>query len=504
MVALMLLYMPSYGGVNIPLSLVVCALLALPTAATYGMLAATMPRSGGDYVYVSRVLGPAFGMMSNWNTTVWWVLYGGVPSAFLASFGIAPLVRILAAMTGNAGLLSVADWAASPWGTFTIGALLIVALTGIFILGLGVFFRVQNLLFALAMLAVVLVVVAALVQTPERLAAELNRHLATLTGLDDTVGTIIETSGYSVQPFDLRTTLIAMTWIYLTMGFSFSSAYIGGEVKQASRIQVWAIPSTVVYALVWGLLLVWTVTRAAGEQLVGAISTLGDAGAGEVGLSAVPRFHELVAIGSDNLILAFLIGFGFIFWSYAWLPGQILNASRNLVAYAVDGLMPSWLAYVSPRFHTPVASLVVMGGLSIVSLGIYVFTPYFATLVGIFGFLLTFIVVSLSAVLLPYRRPELFPGSPVAWRLGGLPVMSLVGALSLVACVIMQWAYLNDPYSGISLDPSTLEQGILGFGMFLLNVAIFLSGLVIYAIARWWRRRQGIDLSLAYREIPVE
>ncbi len=432
------------------------------------------------------------------------MLYGGVPSAFLASFGIAPLMRILAAMTGNPGLLRFADWAASPWGTFTIGALLIVALTGIFILGLGVFFRVQNLLFALAMLAVVLIVVAALAQTPDRLASELNRHLASLTGLDDTIGRVIEASGYTAQAFDLRTTLIAMTWIYLTMGFSFSSAYIGGEVKQASRIQVWAIPGTVVYALVWGLLLVWAVTRAAGDQLIGAISVLGDAGAAELGLSGAPRFHELVAIGSGNLLLAFLIGFGFIFWSYAWLPGQILNASRNLMAYAVDGLMPSWLAYVSPRFHTPVVSLVVMGSLSIVSLAIYVFTPYFATLVGIFGFLLTFIVVSLSAVLLPYRRPELFRGSPVAWRLGSLPVMSLVGALSIVACLIMQWAYLNDPYSGISLDPSTLQQGILGFGMFLLNISIFLSGLLIYALARWWRRRQGIDLTLAYREIPVE
>lgn len=73
MVALMFLYMPSYGGVSLPLSLVLCALLALPTAATYGMLAAIMPRSGGDYVYVSRVLGPAWGMMSNWNTTVCWI-----------------------------------------------------------------------------------------------------------------------------------------------------------------------------------------------------------------------------------------------------------------------------------------------------------------------------------------------------------------------------------------------------------------------------------------------
>src|SRR5690606_7980317 len=120
------------------------------------------------------------------------------------------------------------------------------------------------------------------------------------------------------------------------------------------------------------------------------------------------------------------------------------------------------LAWVSPRFHTPVVSLVLMGGLSIVSLAIYVFTPYFATLVGIFGFLLTFIMVSLSALLLPYRRPELFAGSPVAWRIAGVPVLSIVGGLSIVACLVMQWAYLNDPYSGISLDPSTLREGILG------------------------------------------
>lgn len=504
MVAIMFLYMPAYGGVNLFLSLLVCALLALPTAATYGMLAAIMPRSGGDYVYVSRVLGPAFGMMSNFNTTVWWILYGGVPSAFLASFGIAPFARIVAALTGNQPILRFADWAATPTGMFVIGALLILLLTGLFVLGLGVYFRVQNVLFALAMVATILVILVALLRSPDVLRSELARNLATLAGRPDVLETLVRESGYQPLPFDLRNTLITMTWIYLTMGFSFSSAYIGGEVKQASKIQVWVIPGTVVYALLWGLLLVWSVTRAIGEDVLTSVSLLGDAGASTVGLAAAPRFHELVALGSGSVVLAILIGFGFIFWSYAWLPGQILNASRNLVAYAIDGLMPSWLAWVSPRFHTPVVSLAVMGGLSIVSLAIYVFTPYFATLVGIFGFLLTFIMVSLSAVLLPYRRRELFEGSPVAWRLGRVPVLSVVGAISIVACLVMQWAYLNDPYSGISLDPSTLQQGILGFGMFLLNVLIFLSGLVVYLIARWWRRRQGIDLSLAYREIPVE
>ncbi len=67
MVALMALIIPSYAGGNISLSLLFCALLALPTACVYAFLSAAMPRSGSDYVYVSRVLGPAAGMMGSWN-----------------------------------------------------------------------------------------------------------------------------------------------------------------------------------------------------------------------------------------------------------------------------------------------------------------------------------------------------------------------------------------------------------------------------------------------------
>jgi hypothetical protein len=105
---------------------------------------------------------------------------------------------------------------------------------------------------------------------------------------------------------------------------------------------------------------------------------------------------------------------------------------------------------------------------------------------------------------LPYRLPEVFEGSPVRWRVAGIPVLSIVGGLSLLACIIMEWVYLNDPYSGISLDPSTLSSGILGFGMLLVNVTIFLSGLIIYYVAQAVRRRSGVDVALNYKEIPVE
>ena len=46
-------------------------------------------------------------------------------------------------------------------------------------------------------------------------------------------------------PRDLYWTLIPITWIYLELVFNQSSAYIGGEVKRASRIQLWSMPIAV-------------------------------------------------------------------------------------------------------------------------------------------------------------------------------------------------------------------------------------------------------------------
>src|SRR5947209_400277 len=95
-----------YPGSNIQLSFLLALVIVLPTSMVFAMLSVAMPRSGGDYVYVSRALGPAWGMMSNWNQTVWWVLYGGVPSAFFAYYGLTPLLRSLVVLTNNPGLIT--------------------------------------------------------------------------------------------------------------------------------------------------------------------------------------------------------------------------------------------------------------------------------------------------------------------------------------------------------------------------------------------------------------
>ena len=76
-----------YPGGDMVGSFLLALLIVLPTSLVFSMLAAAMPRSGADYVYVSRILGPRLGMISSWINTVWWFIYGGVPSAFFARFG---------------------------------------------------------------------------------------------------------------------------------------------------------------------------------------------------------------------------------------------------------------------------------------------------------------------------------------------------------------------------------------------------------------------------------
>jgi len=497
-----------YPGSNIQLSFVLALIIVLPTSMVFAMLSVAMPRSGGDYVYVSRALGPAWGMMSNWNQTVWWVLYGGVPSAFFAYYGLTPLLRSLGVLTNNPGLITWGDRLSTPTGAFLTGTALIVILVVIFATGMNFYFRIQNVLFVVAMLGVLLTIVLLLPKNPASFQSGFNHSLASTAGTPDpyqAVMTAAKKSGFTTAPFSLYWTIIPITWIYIELVFNQSSAYIGGEVRRPGRVQIWSMPAAAVISTAAAMLVVWMFQRTAGTTFLGAVSFNGGAA---LHFSTAPTYSELASYATGNAVVAFLLCFGFIFWSYSWLPGQILNASRNLLAYGIDGVMPSWLSNVNGRRHTPVNALTVMGLGSIAALYFYTRPDSpFKTLTGIFGFILSFCITSVAAIVLPYRQRKVWENSSVNWRLGQVPVMSIVGVLSLIAAGFMGWDYLHDPLSGITWRPQGgggILFGSRSFDMFLLNIAILLSGLVIYLVARWVQRRRGVDLDAAYREIPIE
>ena len=88
-------------------------LIAVCGAMTYAELGAALPRSGGEYNFLSRIYHPAAGFVSGWISS---------------SIGFAGPTA-LAAMTFAAYMLSIFPDFAGPWGERFIAASLVIALS---------------------------------------------------------------------------------------------------------------------------------------------------------------------------------------------------------------------------------------------------------------------------------------------------------------------------------------------------------------------------------------
>jgi len=99
-----------YTGASMLWGAIIAGVLALAHATTYALFAAAMPRSGGDYVYISRTLSPVLGFISSFNWLVWMTVYVGIPAAYFGQYGLSTLFRMMAATTGNPDLIRLADF----------------------------------------------------------------------------------------------------------------------------------------------------------------------------------------------------------------------------------------------------------------------------------------------------------------------------------------------------------------------------------------------------------
>ncbi|MBC6459197.1 amino acid permease [Actinomadura sp. HBU206391] len=106
----------------------------------------------------------------------------------------------------------------------------------------------------------------------------------------------------------------------------------------------------------------------------------------------------------------------------------LLGQSRVFFAMSRDGLLPSWLAAVHPRFGTPYRATIIMGAVVAVLAGLIPLSAL-AELVNI-GTLFAFIVVSIGVVILRRTRPDL----PRSFRAPFVPVLP---ALSVLACLFV-------------------------------------------------------------------
>src|SRR3954464_13794029 len=135
-VTFMVLLIPAFSaGGSMVVAALLAGLLALPMAGVYAYFASAMPRSGGDYVYISRTLHPYLGFLSSWNWVVWLVTYTGIPAAYLAQYGLSGLFRELGFVFDSPRLVSYGDNFSRKWWIFVAGSLLLTFFAVVFTLG---------------------------------------------------------------------------------------------------------------------------------------------------------------------------------------------------------------------------------------------------------------------------------------------------------------------------------------------------------------------------------
>jgi len=492
------LFFAFYPGANPYVAFLIAAGLGLPGTFLYAILTQIMPRTGGDYVFNSRALHPSIGFAGNFSYVFWLAVVIGVYTTYFAAYGMGAWGRMMAGFTGSSGWVDFGDWFSTEWGLFLTGTAVLLISAALFISGgTRLFFKVQAAGFWLYVLgAFLLPMLVGLFQSHAGFLSSFNDYAANL-GTDNAVGALTDSAtkaGYASSGFDFEATVKSVSICWFIFGFIYASNYFAGEIRLSRGTHLRSMPGAALLAIGALMLLLPAYLSVTTFDLNGMLGFADPSAYGFV--AGAPAYPELMAIASNSAVFGTVIILGFAIGLLLWLPQTLLLASRSMFAWSFDRIMPERLSYVDPRSRSPLVAIGVMLVLSIGSTAIYAFTDWFSAVSVLLGLSLTLLITAVSGITLPFRQRAMVEGSPYDRHVLGIPLVSLVGALSLLgfgaAVAIILW----DEGSGASLsaNPGKLE----------LAVAVYALAFVIYGIARAVRRSQGIDLSLAHRELPPE
>ena len=122
-----------------------------------------------------------------------------------------------------------------------------------------------------------------------------------------------------------------------------------------------------------------------------------------------------------------------------------------MLASSLDRVLPDKLAYVNSRTHSPIVALIVsaIGCEAFLYLIIYQTssTSYFDT-AGL-ATQIAYILISVTAILFPYRKKQIYEASPAAkYKIGGLPILTIAGILALIVNLFIAYIFINGPALG--------------------------------------------------------
>ncbi len=478
--------------------------LILPVAGMYAMFSIAMPRTGGDYVWTSRVLNSGVGFVINFSLTLLTLSVIGAVAPWLSQWSFSPIFYDLGILGNNQSYLSLANTLQQPGPTFWIAAISVLG-TGLVVAGS------TRLSGAIVKYWTVLAIIIGIIFVATVLSAGQTTFISNFNAVYPSVN---GTSAYTaviqagetnlgtypgVPPIFSTTTLAAGALGLLGyLGFYYP-AYFAGEVKQNRRSQILAqVGGSIIFMVV--VTLIFAVAYfGEGPDFVNAIAGLWASGGANPYIT-IPLSSGLSMFWTHNTALIVLFNLAFAGTIVVMFISELFVFSRNLFAWSFDRVLPNAFASVNSRTRTPVNAVVVMVVGSLIYLYISVYQTSFLSVLFSYstaGTFLAFMFVAVAAMVYPYRRKDLFDSASdevAKKKYGGVPLITILGILSFVVSAYVVYALLAPAIGGPTFG-DVLERGI---------IPTFVLGIVIYAISFFARRSQGINLGLISKEIPPE
>jgi len=494
----------------------------------FSILIAAMPRSGGGYVVISRLIGPFWAFVSSWweFLTICWS-FGIIAVAIFEGifFIFGPIVGIT-----SAGVTDVA--------LFGGGLVLVVLFTAVGAFGVRLAGTLLQVMFWIP--AALTIYILYLLGTALANPAALNAGITALAtaqgfsgvtassyvtaalsqGMDTTAAAaVISSGGYW---FAVATAMIGAYFAYV--GYA-ASTFVAGEVKEANRTlpRVLLISSVII---IFMYVLVSSLAAYASAGLGRVTLPNGDVwsffeayaylsyGSGHLSGTGIPVIKAwsttiagMTGIGLGLSSLNWLVLIFAIFWVANDIPPFILTASRILFAMAFDRVLPNKLADVNERFHSPVNATVVCGIFAIMGLfsesGVLSLGGSWSPGPGFLGNGLDFVfstgvastdifdatfftLFALSLVFLPYRKSaaRIFETAPVKY--GGKVGMATIGIVGVLANLYLDYMIVSAEYQAFWM--------LIGTGII---------GALVYFYYKYGKAKE-VDYSTIFAQIPPE
>ena len=490
--AVMFFFIAFFPGANPYLALLLVLPMTLSFSYAFGLLTAMIPRSGGDYMIVSRVLGPLLGFISSFCMTMAGLLSNAFFGIAFVTSALGPSCVLIGTIGHHQSLIDFGNKIATHrnW-EFGLGSLMIAVACVIHLVGWRWMIRFLSTVFWIVTGGMLIAVATLLITGKSSFA----KNFDSFAGTGAYQGTIDKAvkAGTNVSPsFSFGQTIILVAGLATVSIYCYWSSFVGGELRQASTIKT---ANNMARAGVGGLLVVALFTAIVLHSVGSEFMRAANSGGLPDTVPFGPSFMFLSAASVGNTLFAIVLAACYCaFWPLiCWL--SLLQPTRMLFAYSFDGMLPKVFASTT-RGGAPWFSVIVSGLGSIAVLwwatgsSSFFKALAYATLIQ----LIAMGLVGLSAAVVAYRRPELYRASASQVRVGGIPLTTIAGIGSILTAVFLWIVFLSEPKLGIA-DRQ---------GFFVWAIGTVLAGAIFYGAAYSIRKGQGVNVNLAFAEIPPE